>query len=351
MKGTLKLALCLAIPALLTIGPAGCGGSKSTIDDTNPITGGEQLQTVAFDDFRDLVEGVAPPTYTASSTVPADSSIWTAGDYPLLEKAFDANEPMSLYANVDNIDLSLTEIADFLRVDSLGNLSGDSSTAAQQGLTYQIIQLGNGAAIPTGYQQVIGLLRVDVENLVQVTWNGGDTKESHFGFTLNDSIQTVLCWNHYSQAGSNEVSTYLYYAHFNQFDSTLEIRGLSYKNYNDSATVRWVYDIEGIQPNDFSYRMSWYSNDFSGQPAIGTIVGGGDKQTEFALRYRQYTPPTSQSPDPNLLLDQTFGPNFTFGDTTIAASYNTYVNENRILKYNAFPQSDIESPWSGSQQQ
>lgn len=332
----------IAVTAML----AGCGGSKSVggEDDDTPI--GSQFDPVDFNEYRGFIERIAPPVFEVPATAPGDSAIWVEGDNPLLGKVFGAGEPMSLYANIDNLDLVVTDIENLLMQDSLGAIVVDTTATAESGGTVQISQLANGAAIPTAYQEVIGALRVEVGSLVKVTWSGVNTKESHLGFTLTDSTQTVLSWNRFADAGNGEVSTFLFYADANRIDSSIEMRGLFYKDYGDSTSARWVYHIESAESNNFSYRMSWYSDDFGGQPAIASILGGGDKDTEFALRYRQYTPPTSQAPDPLYKFDQTFGPGFSFGDTTIAASYNEYVNENLALRYNAFPQTDIVSPWA-----
>ena len=337
----------IAFVAVAAMG-IGCGGSKSVADDDGSTETGNQFEPVEFTAYRDFIERIAPPVFVALATAPNDSSIWNEGDFPLLGKVFGIDEPMSLYANIDNLDLIVADIEGLLIQDSLGNIMSDTAAVAASGSTVQISQLANGVAIPTAYQEVIGMLRADVDYVVTVTWAGATTKESQLGFTSTDSTQTVLSWNRFTQAGSNEVSTFLFYADANRVDSSIEMRGLFYKDYGDTTTARWVYHIESAESDEFSYRMSWYSDDFGGQSAVASIVGGGDKATEFALRYRQYTPPTSQAPDPLYELDQTFGPNFTFGDTTIAASFNDYVNENLIFRYSAFPQSEIVSPWAVS---
>ena len=93
--------------------------------------------------------------------------------------------------------------------------------------------------------------------------------------------------------------------------------------------------------------MSWYSDEIPApdNTLLGCIIGGGNKDTEFALKYRQYTPADDAQIDAEWSFDEVFGPNYTDG-TGLITDHATYVNEELIIGYSMVPQTDVVSPWA-----
>ena len=78
--------------------------------------------------------------------------------------------------------------------------------------------------------------------------------------------------------------------------------------------------------SDFAYRMSWFS-DSPGldETLLGCIIGGGNKDVEFAMKYRQYMPADSAVMDSACMYDQVFGPNYSEG-TGLISDYDAYLS-------------------------
>jgi len=106
----------------------------------------------------------------------------------------------------------------------------------------------------------------------------------------------------------------------------------------------YAFNISSESNSDFSYRNSWYSNGSGTIDFLHTIVGGGNKESEFALRYRCFSPADTTVADSAHMSDQLFGPNYTEG-TGLLTDYNDYIDEDLIFGYDLIPMEMLTDPW------
>lgn len=78
---------------------------------------------------------------------------------------------------------------------------------------------------------------------------------------------------------------------------------------------------------------------------LGCIIGGGNKDVEFALKYRQFMPADAEEMDEFSAYDQVFGPNYAEG-TSLISEFDEYVNEALIYTHEAIPIETFPSPWA-----
>ena len=205
--------------------------------------------------------------------------------------------------------------------------------------------LAEPVAIPTQSQAVIGET-VDVEYLVTVAVTGdmGDMTQQ-YGLTVNDSVQTLLQYNHRTGDVSQDESS-LVYASLVLADSTFTFRGVGRVAYVDGELFNYGYNMTSASTSEFAYRMSWFSNELpDDQTLLGCIVGGGNKDVEFALKYRQFMPADTTVMDSWSSYDQVFGHNYTEG-TSLISDYEAYLADELIYTYDVIPMDHIVSPWA-----
>ncbi|RKX26457.1 MAG: hypothetical protein DRP45_03470 [Candidatus Zixiibacteriota bacterium] len=339
-----KLLVLLGLVTLATtLAFMGC----SSDDPSTPTGNNNNNSSVTFTEFGGLVEQIAPPVYVGPQGAPqgALDSIWTDGSHPLLGKVFGEDEPMSLYSNVENLDDAIEMLTMMTqKMDSAG-ITGDTTVTIPEGGTVEIRTLASPTTIPTQCQSVMGFSAIDLDDLVRMVavWQS-DTMYYDIGYTLTDSTQTLLTYFAADQDAS-VTESFLYYAYVNLVDSTIDIRGVFFKDYGDYTSARWVYNIETVNESDFSYRMSWYSDDAGGSSLLGCVIGGGNKDDQFAMKYRQYYPADTAVVDSSYILDQMFNSSYEYlGD--ISAGYETYVNEANIFTLEYQPTVLIQSPWA-----
>ncbi len=327
-------ALLTAFVFILFIG---CSDDSSV---NNPTGNTNNYTAVNFSQVTDIVKKVAPPVFTAPVAAPSNIDDWTSGSYPLLGKVFGTDEPMSLYSNLNSLDETINMIEGVLQVDDSGNYLADSTYATITELTTPTNITGVAA-------NVLGFTSVDLNMLVNFTSPDNSDGVYKFGFTLNDSIQTVLTYYSGPSYGSdtNTVESFLCYARASLIDSTVDIKGVFFKDYGNQTSARWVYDIQTTIDSTFTYRMSWYDDDFGGVSGLGCIVGGGNKSTEFAMKYRQYRPADSSDYDNFYMFDQMFGPNYSDLGTSISTGYDSYTNDNLIFTLSYMPTALLTSPF------
>ncbi len=140
-----------------------------------------------------------------------------------------------------------------------------------------------------------------------------------------------------------------YYFYYKPVYDSIVMKGVFYKDYGTTpaTSARWVYDIHSVGESDFAYRMSWYA-DPQGElteTMLGCIIGGGDKDVEFALSYREYCPADSADHFEEMSLQQVFGPNFIEG-TGLLSSYADYLDESLFFTYDDMPGAFLTSPWA-----
>ncbi len=331
----------------------GCGKDKTTTSTTN-----NDSYAIQMVDVGQIIESVAPPEYVSSVSSPtAIDTMWTTGQSPLLDKVFGSTDPQTLYANINDFKLSHDIIASTLRVDANGAIvpgiyvdshlvTIDNGTGMIH-FTATATALDGPTTIPAIAQSVIGT-SVDLDYLISVAVDEMPDGVIRIGMTLNDSIQTIFQWDEGTDIG-NETSR-LYYATLDPTDSSFVFKGMGYCQHPVSTQwpngdrFCWAYNITSDANSDFSYRMSYFSNGTPGMTFLHTFLGGGNKDTEFALRYRLFSPADTTVYDSYSSRDQVFGPNYTEG-TGLISDYASYLNESLIFPYSSVPQEMIPNPW------
>ena len=336
--------VAVSLLALTIFVVVGCSDDETTPTGTNPTN---DSGTVEFTEFGNLVAQIAPPVYTTPSGAPHGDwdSLWTNGTNPLLGKVFGADEPMSLYWNIENLDGAIEELTMIsLRLDSMG-ITGDTTFTVPEGPTIELQTLIANTAIPTQCQPILGFTEVNLEKLVKLHFAEGDfSGDYHIGYVLGDSTQSYVTF--FTATEGTLVESFLYYAFVNLNDSSVDIRGVFFKDYGNQTSARWGYNIETINEVDFSYRMSWFSDESPDFSLLGCVVGGGNKDEMFALKYRQYVPADTTVIDSAYILDQTFDGNYAYVGTGIATGYESFVNEDNIFTLEDMPTTLLTSPWT-----
>ena len=316
-------------------------------DDNDVPTGpGNGWSTINFADYEDLIGDIVPPVYTEPLASPAEiDPMWTS---TFLNKVFSEDEPMSLYSNLEYFDELVEEIGFFLVMNEEGDVAVDSSISEGDVNSYdvcEITELTTAVPIPTALQDVFGI-SVAVENLATMDFpDMAEDEVLQLGFTINDDEQAVLAFQRQDETESITITT-LYYFYMDMVDSSIVMRGAVYKDYGDDTSARWVYDIQSVDESDFAYRMSWYS-DPEGElteTMLGCIIGGGDKDVEFALKYREYKPADSTDFYADLSQEQVFGPNYTEGSSLIS-EFSTFVSADLFIVYDEMPSALMSSPF------
>ncbi|MEE8576050.1 MAG: hypothetical protein V3T31_02235 [candidate division Zixibacteria bacterium] len=341
MNRNLGIVLLCLLTAII-MGIVGCSENSTTGG------GGEggAFAGVDFAGFIDLVEEITPPAYNGPAQTPVGEtdSAWIAGDYPLLGKVFSEDEPMSVYTNVANLDTFLTQISAMSSyIEDVEN-AGDTvvTLGGQQNFTLELVNLESATVIPAQYDSVFWPRSVELDQVIKLEQGGSDNPYSmHCGYSLSETSQTVLIYHSMSDGTVDESS--LFYAHVNLIDSSIVIRGVFYKDNGDNTTDSWVYSIFTYEEVDFGYRMSWHAdNQLS---LLGCIVGGGNKDDQFALLYRQFSPADTAVWDSSYVLDQIFDADYNLLPLP-EYGLGTAVYEGDIFTIEDMPTALIVSPWA-----
>jgi len=332
---------------LLAVALLGLNVVCSDDDSTTPTGPGDGWTAVNFADYSDLIGDIAPPLYTEPLASPADiDPMWTS---TFLNKVFSEMEPMSLYSNLEYFDALVQEIEMFLVMNEEGDVAVDSSISEGDIHSYDVCEITELAAavpIPTALQDVFGTT-VTVENLATLDFpEMAESDVLQLGFTINDEEQAILAFERMDETESITIST-LYYFCMDMADSSIQMRGAVYKDYGDQTSARWVYDIESVNTSEFAYRMSWYSDPEGEltQTMLGCIIGGGDKDVEFALKYREYKPADSTDFFADLSQEQVFGPNYAEG-TGLISAFSAFVDPALFIVYDDMPSMLMSSPFA-----
>jgi len=313
---------------------------------TNPAGGGGS--DVQFTEFTEMVAAIAPPVYAlpVGSPMADPDSIWTDGSYPLLGKVFGEDEPMSLYWNTNNLDQAIEVLTGVVQqLVDLG-VEGDTSLTTE-GATIEVMTPAGLTTIPTECQGIFGFASIDIDKVYKMSFTEGDVTNSyHLGCTITDSNETYLTYYSTPAAEGDTAESFLYHAFVNLADSSIEIEGVFFKDYGNQTSARWGYAIHTVDESDFAYRMSWYADDMGDTSGLGCIIGGGNKDVEFALKYRQYRPADAQETDSLYRLDQMFDGDYGYVGTGIATGYEDFVDEDSIFTLEYMPTELIASPWA-----
>ena len=339
LRKLFPILICtLALMALVV----GCSDDDAT---TTGPTGGSGSPN--FTEFGNLVEEIAPPIYDAPVTAPGEpDSMWTEGQYALLGKVFGDNEPMSLYTNVEALDEAITMLEEAYAVYDSLNIADDSSYSPDAGVTVITETLTVATTIPTAAQSVFGFTSIDLDRVFKGQFiDGSDTMQYHVGYKITATGETYLSWFSGVQPSESKHETNLYHAYLDLSDSSLQIHGVFYKE-DAQETATWTYEIETIDDADFAYRMAWFSDIWGDTTGVGSVIGGGNRDTLFAMKYRQWSPADETEFDTLYALDQMFDSAYTYLGATIATGLNEYVVEDSMMTYSDQPRDFIPSPWA-----
>ena len=345
----------LALSFALVFLYAGCSDDSAT-----PLTpGGTTADTTAISmvDITEIISAVAPPTFTAPTAAPALDSfaIWTSGDYPLLEKVFGDDDPQALYRNITDFEFNMEMLQTLLLQDENGAvITGtfyDTVTVSIEGsdmemyVTTEVTTLSAATTIPTAFQGILGTSH-DLDYLVEIAVEQMPNGIMNIGLKIDSAEQTMLVYESGMGGGEGSTESSLRLATLDLADSTFEFNGVLFSDDGQGQfSVSYIMTSEA--DGGFAYRMSWFSDEIPAPDytLLGCIIGGGNKDTEFALKYRQYTPANDASIDSEWSFDEVFGPNYTNG-TGLITDYASYVNEELIISYSLVPQAEFGSPWS-----
>jgi len=352
---TKLLTFMLMVVFALMLAFVGCSD-----DDSNPATsssGTADTTELNLIDIAQVIKDVAPPVYAAPilKSSPDSFEIWTEGDYPLLYKVFGEDDPQTLYRNVEFFEMFMDMIDGMLLVDENGDLIPGTFTEAHTDTidgqeitrtgTCTVSALTTATAIPTACQGILGTSH-DLDYLVEVSIEEMPEAELQIGFKLSETEQTMLVFQANMSGIPGDTESSITYASLDPSDSTFVFKGFMYCTHSEGAeTFTTSFIMTSENTGDFSYRMSWYSDGIPDSDLLGCIIGGGNKDTEFALKYRQYTPADAAEYDAEWAFDEVFGPNYTNG-TGLITDYATFVNEALIIGYDLVPHAVVPNPWA-----
>jgi len=345
---TLLAGLCLVFAFVgCSDDPASSGGG-GVVGDTTALE---------LFDLGELVAAVAPPEFTVAARKAALDSfeIWTEGEYPLLDKVFGSDDPQTLYRNIDEFEELMSIVEEYLRVDENGDLLVGSFTAevtdtTEEGVvtfnaTATITQLSSATAIPSIAQGIIGT-SVDLDYAIEIEVNVMPDGVMNFGLKVDSTEQTILVFESGMGGGTGDEGS-LIYASFDPVDSTFVFKGIGVSDEEgEGGMFNYVFNITSESDGDFSYRMSWFSDDIPAPDytLLGSIIGGGNKDDEFAMAYRQFTPADDETPDSEWAYEQVFGPNYTEG-SGLLTDYAAYTDTTNFYNYDVVPQAVIPNPF------
>jgi hypothetical protein len=308
-------------------------------------TGPGSTRNIDFENYDDLVKDILPDAYVTAQTSGANRApfeidpLWNEGEESILNKVLGEDHSQSVFYYLEQFDMTINDLEGLLQVDDSGNLYADTSWM-------RLYDLSSPTTVPTEAQPVIGAT-VDVEHWIDVEFEGDpEGKINHIGFTQNADEEIILLYNYWPLGQfSAEGESWIFYARYDKSDSSIVMKGMDFKDEGGGVSARNVFDVQTVNRSDFAYRMSWFSNeDPEMESLLGCIVGGGNKDTEFALRYRQFMPADAEAPDSTYLLEQVFNADYS-ESASLITSYDDFIDEDLIFRYEDMPTQHLPSPW------
>ncbi len=333
--------VCALLFVLMLLITAGCGDDNATAPAHSGGLG------ITLSTYSELVRAVAPPVFAPSGASQALAfSDWSDGDYPLLGKVFGENEPMSLYSNIDRLDM-LVENINFVLDSGAGTYSFNEDGGTIH-VVASIDSLEAPTTIPAECQAVLGMSSVDLTYKVNFQLQEVEGQANQAGFKITDTTETFLTYFKAPQTNDPEhpdaQESLVFFARRNLVTDAVDIKGVFLKDYGDQTKAIWVYDFQAAPDSSFTYRMSWYADDFGDTNAVACIIGGGNKTTEFALKYRQFKPADSPDYDSICIYDQLFGPNYADLGATLASSWDSITDLDNLFTYDDLPTTLLDNP-------
>ena len=324
-------------------------------DDDATSTGGTNPQPLELVDIGAIIAATAPPEFSAPVTAPGDSlGAWTSGDYPLLENVLGSHEPQALYTNIEQFEAFLGIVIDLVPVNTSGQIIvgvySDSvevtmeDTTLYFNATATVTAISGLTTIPADANDVLGT-QVDVDYLVSIDVQEMPGSTVKFGILLSDTAQTLLRYEGGRSDEPGKEESQISYANLDPRDSSYTFRGVGYVDYT-TEQFKFLFEISCDADGDFAYRNCWYSNGSGAEnPDFRhSIVGGGNRDTEFALQYRMFSPADTTVCDSTYMYDQVFGPNYSAG-TGLISAYEDYLGDALIYDEDLFPTDQLTDPW------
>lgn len=339
--------------------------------DSGPTAGGTLELVVALPEFDELLSTATPPIFDPSPVAPmfmsstvSDTSIscWTQGNSALLRRAFGADHQMALHRNMRE----LREMVQWTnRVRRLGDTSftGIPSDTATLSGTMSVTKVRD-VDIPPVCQAAFGESSIRLQYRTSVQLNEQTQTRIEAGFGQDDSSDALLAYHGFQSPDSIHPQAYehcLVYAVRDRVRDSIRLRGMHIRLYNDQTgqCAMWTYEVTARGQSQFSYRMTWYADDFAISSGVGAFIGSGQRQTQFALRYQQMIPADRLEPDPADSLGHVyrlFGPNYADLGSTLSSAWSDEIDPAKMYRYAHLPvalrlsQSTVEAslnPWSG----
>jgi hypothetical protein len=348
---TIKYFGLTAMTVICLMLAIGCSDKKAA----NPTTAPQPVQIMAIDS---LIGRVMPPEYTAPVGSPSTiDSIWLYGSNPLLSNVFGNDNPQTLYSNISKFKLNVDICSNFLRADAngavvTGAISDSIHVEQTPGdsvwfhVTGSVTQLNSAIIIPEAAQAIIGTT-ADLDYLISITVSEVPTMNFYIALRLTDTTQTFLQF--FKDTGAKG-ETQMVYLNLRKADSTFDFRGIGhcvqepYGESLDSSRFSWGYNITSSANANFAYRMAYTSNGWDGTNMLFKYLGGGNKDSEFALKYRTWVPADTTVCDSLHMYDVVFGPDYSEGSSLITA-FDSYLNEDLFYPYSAIPQLPLANPF------
>lgn len=329
-------AVCLII---------GCSDDKSTTSTS--------ALTVTLPAFEDLVTEFAPPVFdtyvgvpSGVALLPADTSLgfWTQGQGALLRHAFGADQSMALHRNMHQLGETVQWMNRVRKVGdtTFTDVPGDSGMLSG---TMTVAQLRSTVGIPQACRNILGEEPLKLQYMVRVRINEQEQTRLQAGFRQDDTCDMMLAYHGSAAPDSSYPNAYehcLTYAYRHRLRDSMAICAVHFKEYRNAANecAMWAYQITSRVQNQFEYRLTWFADDFVDSSGVGCLIGSGQSQTQFALRYQQMIPaerPEPDTADPHGHLYRLFGHNYADQGLTLSTAWNDATDPAKLYRYTHLP--------------
>jgi hypothetical protein len=351
IRKTAVIAIMLALGLSLIL--AACSDDKSTSATTESLT----LSTAAFDE---LIAAIAPPSFTGTPTLvspaiaaAADTGygFWAQGGQPMLARMFGASGPMALYRNTHRLRWAAEWMNQVRRLGDT-TFTGVQTADGEFSGTMTVTRPQSAVNMPAECRAILGDTALRLQYQIQVRLNEQTQTRLQAGIRHDDTCDVMLAYHGFPSPDSTHPNAYEYtltYAYHNSVSDSVQVRSVHFRAYNDpdGQCAMWAYQINSLNGGQFFYRLSWYDDAFADTCGLGRMIGSGNRQTQFALRYQQMIPADRAEPDP---LDpyghiqHTFGPNYADEGSMLSTGLNEATDPAHMYRLEQLPVSLRDAP-------